>query len=344
MSQGSKSYRSVPQENGRCTDDEKGSKVTTPSESAPSAASSGKRRNFLDPDDGTIATIVYENHSLMFSAIHERGFRMTLVWKPWSSRVVKIYSDGILTYARPNRPDYIPHHHQCLLNEIEVVLIENEGGEEATRGLKVKCHTLDKIETYFRIIGPPDEIDRFLNVLQSIAVKHNVGSHATTSVRVQKPLHSSIVRVFMPKKNQSTMRRAVGRAMDSHDKRSKRERILAKRCVMKSLPVVGDNDLIHGSWWFVIGSVGVTLTSLIVVVNAMEWHTEQMLDNDDSQLPRPTFAASWILLTISGIFSTLGSLAFVRAFHEDPPMKPIFHGYYHFQVTNWFADLVAVQK
>jgi hypothetical protein len=113
---------------------------------------------------------------------------------------------------------------------------------------------------------------------------------------------------------------------------------------MKSFPVVGDNDLIHGSWWFVIGSVGVTLTSLIVVVNAMEWHTEQMLDNDDSQLPRPTFAASWILLTISGIFSTLGSLAFVRAFHEDPPMKPIFHGYYHFQVTNWFADLVAVQK
>ena len=69
-----------------------------------------------------------------------------------------------------------------------------------------------------------------------------------------------------------------------------------------------------------------------------------MLDNDDSQLARPTFAASWVLLTISGIFSTLGSLAFVRAFHEDPPMKPIFHGYYHFQVTNWFADLVAVQR
>lgn len=299
---------------------------------------SGKRRNMMDPSDGSIAAILYENHSLMFSAIHERGFRMSLMWKPWSTRVLKIYSDGLLTYARPNRPDYIPDHHQYILEDIEVELVENEGAEEATRGLKVKCYTLDKIETYFRIIGKPEEIDRFLAVLQAVAQKHNIGSHSTTSVKVQKPSSSSIVRVFMPKRNQSAMRRAVGRAMDSHDKRSKRERILAKRCVMKSLPVIGDNDLIHGSWWFVIGSIGVTLTSFVVVINSLELHTDQVLDNDDSQLSRATFAASWILLTISGVFSTLGSLAFVRAFHEDPPMKPLFYGYYHLQSDELLAS------
>jgi hypothetical protein len=78
----------------------------------------------------------------------------------------------------------------------------------------------------------------------------------------------------------------------------------------------------------VIGSIGVAITALVVVYNA----SYILFDSDDSQLSPVAFAASWILLLISGIFSTLGSLAFVRAFHEDPPMKPLFFGYYHLQV------------
>jgi hypothetical protein len=54
------------------------------------------------------------------------------------------------------------------------------------------------------------------------------------------------------------------------------------------------------------------------------------LSDDDSNLSLAAFEASWILLLISGIFSTLASCAFVRAFHNDPPMKPIFSGTKHF--------------
>jgi hypothetical protein len=54
------------------------------------------------------------------------------------------------------------------------------------------------------------------------------------------------------------------------------------------------------------------------------------LGDDDSILSNYQYRASWLLMTISGVFCTLGSLAFMRAVHEDPPMKPLFK-WYHFQ-------------
>lgn len=213
-------------------------------------------------DEEALPTLVYENPAMMFSAIHEVGFRVIQSWKPWSNRVIKIYSDGLMTNARPSRPDNIPEHHKYLLTDIEVTIIENEGLEIATRGLKVKCLTMDNIETYFRCIAPAEEIDRFLEVLASVAQRHNIGQHTTTALNVPDPSKRRIffvpglnsktgenqgdTRSFLPGK--SAMRRAIGRAMDVHDKRSVRERILAKRGTMKYLPVLGQNDLIHGSW------------------------------------------------------------------------------------------------
>lgn len=132
----------------------------------------------------------------------------------------------------------------------------------------------------------------------------------------------------------SAMRRAITRAMDAHDRRSRYDRIIAKRGAMKWLPVLGSNDLIHGSWWFVVGSIGVVLTSVCVVVNKFD----VFLGTDDSTLSDTGFTASWILLAISGVFSTLASLAFVRAFHEDPPMKPLFPNHYHFQSDELLAS------
>ena len=91
------------------------------------------------------------------------------------------------------------------------------------------------------------------------------------------------------------------------------------------------------------------------------------MDDDDSTLSKEGFVASWILMAISGLFSTLGkfelllmfelcivdsniflvtgSLAFVRAFHEDPPMRPLFK-WYHLQsdelVASWLFFLATV--
>jgi hypothetical protein len=127
--------------------------------------------------------------------------------------------------------------------------------------------------------------------------------------------------------------------------------------------------------WFVIGSIGVVFTALGVVVN--KYYI--FLDDDDSTLSKQGFVASWVLMAISGLFSTLGkssrmiylniahrclslfrsffpshslmilyttgSVAFVRAFHEDPPMRPLFT-WYHFQsdelLASWLFFLATV--
>eukprot|EP01035_Chromulina_nebulosa_P017161 gene17161-22676_t len=100
--------------------------------------------------------------------------------------------------------------------------------------------------------------------------------------------------------------------------RSRRQRILSRRGAFRWLPVYFSNDLVHGSWWFVLGSL---LAMLIPAVPLLDlfysfWYTEVTL-------PILQDAATFALLIVSGFFFTLGSLAFVRA-TEEPPLKPLF--------------------
>lgn len=88
----------------------------------------------------------------------------------------------------------------------------------------------------------------------------------------------------------------------------------------------------------VFGSVGIVFTSLAVVINKYDI----FLSDDDSNLTKNNFVASWILMIISGVFSTLGSLAFVRAFHMDPPMRAVFSGFYHLQSDELLASWLFV--
>lgn len=69
-----------------------------------------------------------------------------------------------------------------------------------------------------------------------------------------------------------------------------------------------------------------TISSALVLANSFD----AILGDDDSLLSRRDYRASWLLMTISGIFCTLGSLAFARAVHDDPPMQPLLR-WYHFQ-------------
>ena len=48
------------------------------------------------------------------------------------------------------------------------------------------------------------------------------------------------------------------------------------------------------------------------------------LSTDDPILPVDAYRMTWALMVASSAFFTLGSLAFVRALHDDPPMKPLF--------------------
>ena len=116
------------------------------------------------------------------------------------------------------------------------------------------------------------------------------------------------------------MRRPDGTPM------TRQEVIIQRRGAFKWLPVLCSNDLVHGSWWFTWGSLITTFFSIYPLVQKYEMHRPQ----EDDLLPASDFDITWCMLIISGIFFTLGSLAFVRAF-EEPPKRALFWYNRHFQ-------------
>lgn len=72
--------------------------------------------------------------------------------------------------------------------------------------------------------------------------------------------------------------------------------------------------------WLTVGSILYCVSSGVIL-----WNTaSKALGEDDSRLNDFQFRATWVLMIISGVFAALGSMAFMRAVHEDPPMKPLF--------------------
>jgi hypothetical protein len=126
----------------------------------------------------------------------------------------------------------------------------------------------------------------------------------------------------------SVMRSTIASAMDQYDESTLHDRIVARRGALKWLPVFFSNDLIHGSWcvspllspfkissyllffstysrWFVIGSVMFVVSSLVMLMNS--YHTVSIdMGSDDSGLTPSAFRATWVLMVLSGVFSTLG--------------------------------------
>jgi hypothetical protein len=92
-----------------------------------------------------------------------------------------------------------------------------------------------------------------------------------------------------------------------------------RRGAFEDMPVLFSNDLVHGSWWFLLGSVFITAAASVVLANSYN----EVIGTDDSFLSRGAYRASWVLMVTSGTFLTIGSFAFVRAMN-DPPMRPLF--------------------
>lgn len=116
------------------------------------------------------------------------------------------------------------------------------------------------------------------------------------------------------------MRRPDGTPM------SREEVLVQRRGAFRWLPVLFSNDLVHGSWWFVIGSA---LTMLFSIYPLVQKYSGDYSQQDDA-LPDTDYDITWAMMIICGFFFTLGSLAFVRAF-EEPPKQPLFHNYKHLQ-------------
>ena len=103
-------------------------------------------------------------------------------------------------------------------------------------------------------------------------------------------------------------------------RRSRRDRIKGRRGAFRWLPIKFSNDLVHGSWWFVVGSV---IATLIPVVPLIDLYYEFWDTGGEKSLPLLQDAVTFGLLIASGFFFTLGSLAFVRA-TEEPVLEPLF--------------------
>ena len=129
--------------------------------------------------------------------------------------------------------------------------------------------------------------------------------------------------------DQFVLRRPDGTPM------SKKEVIIMRRGAFKWLPVLCSNDLVHGSWWMVFGSLGAALFAIVPLIQQyLSFYSQH-----DDVLPTVDFEVTWMLLIFSGIFYGIGSLAFVRAF-EEPPKRALFWFNRHFQTDEllgaWF--------
>lgn len=89
---------------------------------------------------------------------------------------------------------------------------------------------------------------------------------------------------------------------------SKTEVIIKRRGAFLFLPVLCSNDLVHGSWWFVWGSVGCVLFAILPLIDGLFVD----LSVGDDAVPALDSEATWSLLAFSGLMFTIGSWAFKR--------------------------------
>jgi hypothetical protein len=143
----------------------------------------------------------------------------------------------------------------------------------------------------------------------------------------------------------SSLRISISRVGTANTKEGRVQRILRSRGAFKFLPVLCSNDLVHGSWWMVWGSL---LSAIMPIVPLIDIYCPLFHDPEGTVLAEFGKALTWILCIISGICFTVGSAVYVRAF-EDPPLRPLFENFYHFQtdelLASWlflFAMLPAV--
>lgn len=197
-------------------------------------------------DSGTRApevSVAYTGENILVSALRERTLGQS--WKDWSPRTVTITSDGILVWEKASRTKALEQHTLRLRNvELKLMTDTNLTEEVVNHGVTMKCQTLDNQDTFIRFIFNQLELDRFLAAVKQVSEDHNIERMAATVIDVEANKGFSLKLRPM----RSIMRRAITSAFDRQSRADHESTIKAKRGVMRWLPVIGANDLIHGSW------------------------------------------------------------------------------------------------
>ena len=140
----------------------------------------------------------------------------------------------------------------------------------------------------------------------------------------------------------SHMRSFIKREGKAATRAGKIRQIRSSRGAFKFLPVCFSNDLVHGSWWFVVGSL---MSAIIPIFPLIDIYLPLFSIPEGTVLQAFGKAVTWILCIISGLFFTIGSWMYVRAFDEPMP-RPLLENYYHFStdelLASWFMLLAVV--
>lgn len=202
------------------------------------------------------AEVVYKSDPPPLSSVLiEKRLGFALKWKQWKPRTVTIYSNGFLEYRTDKNVGGELNIRHCSLSYIpEEILLAALTSDQLNQftGLTIKCKTPDGFETYFRCILHLDEFEKMKEAIIKVAKGHNVPSLGPIPQFSEDAIAGHYIKAATSGKgkgiNQSVMRRTIAAAMNNHDVRSRRDQIVARRGALRWLPVMFDNDLIHGSW------------------------------------------------------------------------------------------------
>ena len=280
--------------------------------------------------------IVWETREeVLFTILKTKQFGKG--WSAWAPYSLKLWDDSMMVFSKGTDVKGRINLSKAIITQMGLA------GKDLARvpvEREVGLHVLAADDVTWRCILPESQLETFLTAVKSLASVHNIDNLQQDSFRmVSSELTMSHVEVG----GSSVMRRAVAKAMDKYDTRSRNQQIVARRGAFKFLPVYFANDLVHGSWWFVIGSIFVVISSSIVLANGFD--SGGFLGDDSTGLSDFHYRATWFLILVSGVMFTLGSLAFVRAMY-DPPIPPWFPEWYHLQndelVASWLFLLGVV--
>jgi hypothetical protein len=128
-------------------------------------------------------------------------------------------------------------------------------------GLNVTGHNpTDGKEVTIRCIFLENELEQLFAAIQRVTQAHNLDTlqrHTPThEANVTNPLAAKVgLAPSLYLRNQSVFRKLLAKTWDKYDSIANIQQIKMKRGAMKWLPVYFQNDLVHGSWWFVVGSI-----------------------------------------------------------------------------------------
>ena len=275
-------------------------------------------------EDVTIDDVFRTSESVLFSPLTDGLFEKK--YKSWRTRHLLLKSDGSLdSLISTGSTTRIDDTHDLT----SVVLIKIRISDDSANvldgrvGVKVFCKK-DGHETNFRCIIMPRDLEGLCGALARVSRTHNiqdflrsalVGLSGGPEPNTVGSGAISAFRAIAAARASWSMQRVV----DKEDKMMMKRATRRRRGAFEDMPVLFSNDLVHGSWWFLLGAVFITAAASVVLANSYN----EVIGTDDSFLSRGAYRASWILMVMSGMFLTIGSFAFVRAMN-DPPMRPLF--------------------